>query len=591
MTAQIPIPPVINSSPGNVATPQIRARAKVDPNSIASSSSPSAPRPTIRSTPSTSSLRSATSPSLNSASFTRPSLPHHASSSKSTASGINTPTQARLVRAHSQTPPISPASPSISMGPPALLHRGMTTPVPSRIRTGIAVMADSSPEIPILHRGVSEDSRSAPLKARVKMDPGFDSPRRASTTSNSHHELSSSANSSISGALRSHPPASTQMATEPGVDTTSGLSKSTSLLSPANVTDAPGSTFLPHYPPQTYFSAFHDENHHAESRMHMTDTPEPLFSPHMEHSNTSPPHLPHLPLSAIQTQHFPFPHFQHPTASCPPSPAPPSSRIPGDPSDTTSHQSDRLKSLEESELRRSSSIGHERSLRSFAMSNTGDRTRNRIPLPTHPNQGPILPPPPLSPTLRTIDLPFITPTRSRTASVQSPLPCVSPGTGLGFNHGSIPVPDMEIEQVRRPSGGSGSDLSSNSMSDPTSNPRHRLSSITRTDIENELISQRRSERDRLSGSTMVDEEFDGGTSAWNEGKRFVSDGRKIALREISPGGGSPDELDIVLETNAEQAKINRKVSPPRWASNSQADIVRLLISKSQMPVYSLSTGL
>jgi len=90
---------------------------------------------------------------------------------------------------------------------------------------------------------------------------------------------------------------------------------------------------------------------------------------------------------------------------------------------------------------------------------------------------------------------------------------------------------------------------------------------------------------------MVDEEFDGGTSAWNEGKRFVSDGRKIALREISPGGGSPDELDIVLETNAEQAKINRKVSPPRWASNSQADIVRLLISKSQMPVYSLSTGL
>ncbi|KAL7424817.1 hypothetical protein Q5752_000501 [Cryptotrichosporon argae] len=170
------------------------------------------------------------------------------------------------------------------------------------------------------------------------------------------------------------------------------------------------------------------------------------------------------------------------------------------------------------------------------------RLRPHLPWNPHSNPPPPLPQPPISPTLRTIALPSMTPT--------------------GSTHEREWAGSNACDSGDRRFSASGSDLSVPGMSGLAG--MHGAGRIGG-----------RPERDRMSGSTAVDEDDDGKAGTTDK-IDHRADGAMVEIDGELDGSGSRDEIDIVLDVDARQAKVDRKIADLEISNMSLLAINRSL---------------
>ncbi|WRT63610.1 uncharacterized protein IL334_000533 [Kwoniella shivajii] len=444
VTSQISLAP--SPSPSSSSTVPARVRAHVNPSTVSSPTPPQ--RPSLRSTPSSVSIRSTP------ISRERSPVPAPA-----TTSSTSTPPIRPSARTSISTPTI-PLPPRSSVG----LTPKSGTPI-ARIRAtksvvdgpsnGTGTRSPRTPDIRRSNTGLEESNRSRTQSLR----------RNVASSSTPIARIRTSGTPSTPSFTSSFGQSSTTNVTTPDIQTP--VPQSQSPFPIPDIISTPGEEEL--YP--TFGLGMDDGGLRILQSTWRDNSPERISdsSSHIEPTSnrSSPSHRsPTHPGAISSAQHALAYIFQHPAASAPTSPIPSST--------PSSNRSPRI-------APRSSGHSH---------------TRPKLPFHPHGTHIPPLPPPPLSPELKTVALPSMTPARSsgewsRTASSQ------------GYFTGS------------------------------------RKLSETSSEFDGPLTEMKKDDRDRLSGATVVENDVIGSSA-------------------VSKAGDQ--DVDVVLEYDAEEAKINRKAA-------------------------------
>ncbi|WVW81681.1 hypothetical protein I302_103676 [Kwoniella bestiolae CBS 10118] len=461
-----PSPSPVTSS----STSSGRTRAHVNPSSVASPSTPLAERPSIRSTPSALSLRS---------------TPVSRARSPAPQSSASTP-HARVTTRTPRTPVTSTLPPRSAVG--LTPKEGSGTPAAKFRATKSVVDGHSSPRTPDLRRNNTEESASRTRTLSLRSTAGGHSaPMARVRTSGTGTTITPS--TPIHPILKSHQPITPAHPHHPQ-NVTSTHHNATPIHHPHPASTAPSPSIQTPPPAPSQPSPIPNivstptDGGYCITGLGVDDgglrilqsswrdingSPEKMSDSgsHVEvSSNRSSPSRRSpkvLPQTLTSTQHALAYIFQHPTASAPTSPVPSSSPP------HTSHRNN-------------------------------IHSKTKLPYHPHGSHPPSLPRPPISPELRTVALPALTPALSSEEWSR---------TNSSQGYGSV--------------GGTGS----------------RKFSGTSSELSGPLAEMKKDDsRDRLSGATAVDDV-------------------EVKLGDVKIGD---QDMDVVLGADAEEAKVNRKIA-------------------------------
>ncbi|WWC85708.1 uncharacterized protein L201_000574 [Kwoniella dendrophila CBS 6074] len=505
VTSQISLAPSPSPSPSTPSTSvPARVRAHVTPSSTSSPSS--SERPSIRSTPSALCIRSTPT-----------------SRARSPAPGLNTPgLSSSTSTPHARITTRAPRTPITSTLPPRSTV-GLTpkdakpTPI-AKVRAARSVVDGPSsssstlrtPDIRRSNTSSEDDIRKRTISSRSSASG------TSQTLPTTARVRQSGASSSITPSTPIHSHNQNQPQSQPlsrPLNSVESSLPSPSIQTPP-INGIPSSSPIPHVISTPTASDVNQEDSFSINGLGMDDGGLRILQSTWRDVNSSPERIPNgynnedeyedgngissnrsspsrrspviLPHALSSAQHALAYIFQHPTASAPTSPIPPSTP-------TLSHHHQNYVDDGLNKLHKNNTFSHTHH----------NHTKSKTKLPYYNPNGypPSLPPLPISPELKTVALPSLTPARSsedwsRTNSSQGYGTSTSirkySGTSSGLSDGQLP-------QLKEQQDNEGN-------------------------------------RDRLSGITAVEDH--GESSKLNDGQ----------------------DVDVVLEEDAQQAKINRKIA-------------------------------